>query len=76
MKRRCVRHINNEKEGWCVIDTKHVPARDDPEAISCPTLCGHQVTFPGKYETREPDCPDCLAIIKKKESRLVSVVNR
>lgn len=58
--RWCVRH----RAGWCAIADNRKPAEGSDWV---PTLCGIDddigVTLGGGYDRREPDCPDCLALL-------------
>lgn len=58
--RWCVR----QRAGWCAVLGNVEPAEGSDWV---PTLCGARdhtgITFPGGYERREPDCPDCQALL-------------
>lgn len=60
MRRWCVKH----REGWCAVKGNRRFAED---ADSVPTLCGHFVIFPGGIKRGEPDCPECLTKLGKKQ---------
>ena len=59
----CVRH----RDGWCATRRKRLPT-DNEVTDAQPTLCKHYVVAPWGYEFRRPTCPECLAILKAKES--------
>lgn len=50
-------------EGWCAVAGKL-----DPMAVSDTTVCGYQVSFRGKSERRQPTCPECLAVLRRKKA--------
>jgi len=54
--------IVRHREGWCALPSGAEP---DPEAINDPTLCGYVVNLRGGSKRGWPDCPDCLAALRK-----------
>lgn len=54
----CVQH----RDGWCAVKTGMRPAE---AAASVQTKCGHFVVLPMGAEQTDPDCPDCIAALKK-----------
>lgn len=45
------------RDGWCAIAGN---ARPPEGETGVPTRCGMVVVFPGKYDQRQPDCPECI----------------
>jgi len=59
----CVQHST----GWCATKSAKRPTET---AENVPTLCGCFVILPfGVDGDRQPDCPDCLAVLAKKATR-------
>jgi len=54
--------VVHHRDGWCALPEG---AKPDPEAINDPTLCGHVVTLRVGSKRGWPDCPDCLAVLRK-----------
>jgi len=56
----CAEH----RDGWCATFKKTTRYQE-----SLRTLCGYYITGPGGIEEREPDCPDCLNVLKRVRER-------
>lgn len=55
-ERWCAKH----RDGWCAVDPDVEP---EEGTDSVHTLCGWVITFPGGFDHRAPDCPECTAIL-------------
>ena len=79
MKRWCVMWNVRDECGfvvdhkWCALKENKLPPEE--KYTGAKTLCDHVVVLPGGYEQREPDCEECLEVLKG-ETDGVSVQNR
>ena len=53
--------------GWCATRRKRTPSAYE-NITSARTVCGYSVILPWGFARRQPDCPECIAKLKKEKN--------